>query len=563
MLDWLLLRRPRPAGVSAESPIFAHSLRHRISSVISAGNVASCYFANREESLSAQPAPLVAQKADVGFDFAGHWRLPALLILICLASLLLSFRQTIVSMVSTWQSSKTYSHCFLIVPMFSYLVWIRRKRLFAVRSNPSYWGFLCLGIVAIIWLLGDLGEAKVVQEFALVATAAAMVWSLFGSQVLKVLRVPFGFLLFAVPFGVALVPPLQDFTAWFAFHALTLSQVPAVLDHRTISLPTSVWTIAETCSGIRYLFASVVLGIFYSLLIYRSRKRQLIFLGVSMVVPIAANALRAYGIVLVGYLTNNRLAAGVDHLIYGGVFFVAVQLGMLAAGLRWRETPEVHAAIPRESATPDPGPKTQLLAAAAVAGVLGFTPFLAEQLWNRSAAEPTPEGLSVRVDPAWSPAGTYDSSWDPGLHSPDRELGQEYESGEHRVHLYWALYSGHHATELAGSAKGFGNPGIWRLASEKPGHEFLGCRSVPVDQSLLQSGLSTRSVWTLYWVGGEYTASPARVKLLQAKARLLGQSAAVVVIVMGSEDPANRLHSSEQALQDFLARVSFSISAPS
>jgi exosortase A len=445
--------------------------------------------------------------------------------------------------------------------MFGYLVWVRRKRIFAVQPCPNYWGFLCLAILAVVWLLGSLGEARVVEEFALLAMIGALIWALLGTQVLHILRFPLAFLFFAVPFGVALVPPLQDSTAWFVIHALTLSNVPAVLDNRTISLPNSVWTIAETCSGIRYMFASIVLGLFYSSLVYRLRKRQLLFLGASIALPVAANALRAYGIVLVGYLSNNKLAVGVDHIIYGGVFFVAIEIALLAAGVRWRESPELAAEEPRESITGVPFPRKLVIAAPAAAGVLLLTPLLSEYLWNKSAADPAPAELAVLVDPSWREAATYDYGWNPGLHRPDRELGQEYESGEHRVHLYCALYSGQRGTELAGSSVGYGNPGLWSVASEKVGHEFLHGRSVTVNKSLLQSGLNMRSVWTMYWVGGEYTASPARAKLLQAKARLLGNAASAVVIVLGSEDLSNRPDTAERTLQDFLAHASFPMSS--
>ena len=61
------------------------------------------------------------------------------------------------------------------------------------------------------------------------------------------------------------------------------------------------------------------------------------FVGVSIVVPIVANWLRAYMIVMLGHLTNNRLAVGVDHIIYGWVFFGIVMVLMFWIGSRWRE----------------------------------------------------------------------------------------------------------------------------------------------------------------------------------------------------------------------------------
>ena len=55
--------------------------------------------------------------------------------------------------------------------------------------------------------------------------------------------------------------------------------------------------------------------------------------------PIVANWLRAYMIVMLGHLSSNRLAVGVDHLIYGWLFFGVVMLLMFWIGSHWREPP--------------------------------------------------------------------------------------------------------------------------------------------------------------------------------------------------------------------------------
>ncbi|WP_370657018.1 archaeosortase/exosortase family protein, partial [Klebsiella pneumoniae] len=54
---------------------------------------------------------------------------------------------------------------------------------------------------------------------------------------------------------------------------------------------------------------------------YRSLARRWVFVGVSIVTPLVANWLRAYMIVMLGHLSDNQLATGVDHVIYGWVFF--------------------------------------------------------------------------------------------------------------------------------------------------------------------------------------------------------------------------------------------------
>jgi exosortase len=68
----------------------------------------------------------------------------------------------------------------------------------------------------------------------------------------------------------------------------------------------------EACSGVRYLISSVTLGCLYAYLTYQSTKKRLLFIAVSIVVPIIANGLRAYMIVMIGHLSGMELATGGD-----------------------------------------------------------------------------------------------------------------------------------------------------------------------------------------------------------------------------------------------------------
>src|SRR5262249_23481628 len=282
-------------------------------------------------------------------SIADDWRQPGVVLLACVTIVLVSFRSTIFLIVQTWYQSRSYSHCFLIVPLFAYLVWVRRRKLAALKPTPSYWGLPLIAGLSLLWMAGNLGEVRIVQELSVVAILIAVIGTTLGFSVVRTLTFPLSFLFFAVPFGVSLIRPLQDVTTWFVIHALTFSRVPAMLENHTLWLPSGIWTVAEACSGIRFLLSAVVLGSFFASLAYRSWKRQLIFMCASVLVPILGNGLRAYGTVLLAYLSDNRLAAGVDHIVYGAVFATLIQLGLIAVGLRWRETTVLSAPMNTES----------------------------------------------------------------------------------------------------------------------------------------------------------------------------------------------------------------------
>lgn len=499
---------------------------------------------------------------------SSRWRILAPLTLMCFVGALIGFRETVVALIATWYGSRTFSHCFLVFPLSAYLIFRRRKQLAIVDPTPNLWGLLLLGFLSLVWVFGNLGEIRLLEEWAFIGIIVAVVWTLLGSSVIHILDLPLVFLVFAIPFGVGLIGPLQDITAWFAVHALTLSGIPAVLENHVLSVPTATWTVAEACSGIRYLFSSVMLGVIYAWLAYRSQKRRILFLCASVAVPILANGVRAYGIVVLAYLTNNRLAADVDHIIYGWVFFTVVQLGLFIVGLRWRQVTDVEKNFPADAAPNGGTPgntkpqfvwRTPFLAFSLTAILIAFPPALANWLWDRASrnanwSEWADPPVSVRMP--WHATPAFDASWAPDLRGASRGFVESYLSGQNRVDLYWALYSGERGFELLNSYNRIANPKLWPLVADGFERETVDGTRIRLSRSLIGSGPVARSVLTWYWVNGEYTASSARVKFLQVKARLLGSAPPTCVLAISTDSTVDG-QSADSVLRDFLAHTDF------
>src|SRR5260370_716697 len=109
-------------------------------------------------------------------------------------------------------------------------------------------------------------------------------------------------------------------TAFLAVALLKLGGVPVRADGLFIYTPTGEWLVAEACSGVRFLIASIAFGALLSSLFLRTWPRRAAFMTLSVLVPILANGIRVFGIVLIGYLTSNEIAAGADHILYGWLF---------------------------------------------------------------------------------------------------------------------------------------------------------------------------------------------------------------------------------------------------
>jgi exosortase A len=266
----------------------------------------------------------------------GSARHALLVALVMLLPLLLYFG-TARSLADIWRRSDTFAHGFIIVPISLWLVWRQRGELSRLPLQPFWPALLALAACGAAWLLASLAGVGIVRQYALAAMLPLTVLAILGKRVALALLFPLAFILFAVPVGENLIPPLIELTANFTIDALRLSGIPVLRDGNSFSIPSGNWSVVEACSGLRYLVSSVTLGCLFAYLSYRSAWRRGLFVLASVLVPLAANGVRAYMIVMMGHLSGMTLAVGVDHLIYGWIFFGIVMLLLFWIGSFWRE----------------------------------------------------------------------------------------------------------------------------------------------------------------------------------------------------------------------------------
>ncbi|CAL1239511.1 exosortase A [Candidatus Methylocalor cossyra] len=472
--------------------------------------------------------------------FAG-WPLAGGLTAVALAALLGIYHSTFLSMVEIWQRSDTFAHGFLVFPVTGWLVWRRRQRLAQLTPRPDYLALPVLAVLGLGWLVARLTGALVVEQLALIGLIAVTVWLMLGRRVVGELLFPLGFLVFAVPMGESLIPPLMAFTADFTTGMLRLVGIPVYREGTFFSIPSGDWSVVEACSGLRYLIASVTLGFLYAYLSYRSLLRRLAFLALAMVFPVIANGLRAFLIVMLAHLSDMKLAVGVDHLIYGWVFFGAVMLFLFWLGALWTERePD------RPTATPaDPGPGKPadakafafgLLATLAIAAVWPVRAAYLEQ-WSEARSGPVELVLPEGAGP-WRAVATVFTDWEPSYKGADLETSRVYQDGRDTVELHVLYYRRQRQGEELINSRNVlirqKHP-VWKMPEEQPRRVQLNGRPVMVLQGRLNSPSQRLLTWRWYRIGGHYLVDEYAGKLLEARDRLLGRSSDEAAIVLATE----------------------------
>lgn len=492
--------------------------------------------------------------------FYRGWSFIAVLVASAIFWMLAWYGDTVQSMIATWQGSETFAHGFLIVPISAWLVWRRRYAIRALNPRPNFWMLLPLVLVGFVGLLGNLASVMVVQQYCLVIMILLLAATILGNQVVRELAFPLLFLLLAVPFGEVLLPVLMEHTADFAVFALRLTGVPVYREGLYFTVPSGNWSVVEACSGLRYLIASLTLGFLYAYLTYRSLTRRAIFVMLSVVVPIVANWLRAYMIVMIGHLSSMKHAVGVDHLIYGWLFFGVVMLILFWLGSFWRED---HASL---EATPDSvayvpisQPVLMAIVAATVAsvGAVVVWPALALHL-QESGNHAQPVLQAPPPTGGWQPAPGHLTDWTPRFLNPSTRISQVYIHGKRRVELYMGYYHNQRQSgELISSLNTLvrSNDMVWGSLSETHRVLVFNDNEVSAIETKLKGQSTHLLVWHWYWIDGQYTANPYWAKLLQAKSQLLGRGDDGAVIVVSTEFDLNTGEAIDR-LQDFVKIMS-------
>lgn len=454
-----------------------------------------------------------------------------LLVLAGLVAIWIGYRDTVMSLYEQWLSSESYSHGLVVVPITLYFIWMRRATLYDAAIQPSLIGMLAIPVSGLLWVLGELAGVVTVTQIALVCLTIAFVWAVLGNDFTRRIAFPLGFLFLSIPFSDGILPHLMQWTADATVIALRWSGVPVYQDGFNFIIPSGNWSVVEACAGGRYLVSSLFAGALYAYITYTSATKRAITMVLALIIPLFANWLRAYTIVIVAHLTNNEWGLGVSHITLGWIIFGAVILGMFWLGMRWRDPEPVAAPMHPDSAR---GPVGKHYAAL----VFGLCAVL---MWQAVAAwrAPSADALDALAWSAVEPA----AGWMPADVNPDvrstvvgerTALQGQFSTGEGNVLLFLYAFSEQaQGREMINRFNRIEFPA--GLISRSLSDETLDVAGleVPFVREAHQR-MDTRNgfaVYRSYNVMGRWTASDYEAKALQAWGRLsAGRDDSVMVL---------------------------------
>jgi EpsI family protein len=278
----------------------------------------------------------------------------------------------------------------------------------------------------------------------------------------------------------------------------------------------------------------------------------------SVVVPIIANGMRAYMIVMIAHLSDMKLALGVDHLIYGWVFFGIVMLLLFWIGSYWRDPePDVPPVVPSTAAQVRdavPVNRTQAIAVATLAIAIAAAWPLYAAWMDRARTDATLTLAAPLPIGGWTFESVPATDWRPRYLEPTAGVFQTYRKGDRVV----ALHLGYYRHQLPGSELVTSqnimvvqkHP-VWSQVGESARTEPLADGPTDIKQSLLRSPAQRLLIWDWYRIADRDLTNRYVAKLLLARDKLLGRgdSGAAVIVATPYESEAGP---AEETLRLFL-----------
>jgi len=237
------------------------------------------------------------------------------------------FHSSLTTMVLYWYDNEEFGHAFLLPAISFYFIWQKRYEFLEVSVTKTWVGIAIVFAGVLLYLLGVLSAIYTIQQNAMVLVIIGLFVSLLGTEISKKVTIPLLLLFFMVPLPGFLYNTLSNnlqlLSSQIGVFVIRLFDISVYLEGNVIDLGVYKLQVVEACSGLRYLFPLMTLGLIASY-IYKSSilKKAIIFLST---IPITV-LMNSFRIGMIGVLVEYygiEMAEGFLHDFEGWIIFMA------------------------------------------------------------------------------------------------------------------------------------------------------------------------------------------------------------------------------------------------
>lgn len=246
--------------------------------------------------------------------------------LVLVSVVALFFYPTVALLYSRWiQWDEGLSHGLIIIGLF--LFFTVKSSPWSVIKQPAWIDtccYLCLIALSIFWFLAHITNIYILEQLALIPALFLLTAIVYGWQSSYQQKMLLAMPIFAIPIWDIFNSPLVNLSSLVVGQLVQWVNMPAVIDGNSIFIPFGHILIADGCSGIRYFVIALALGYLISYLNNYHFKNLLITLAIAATLGLAANWIRIFFLVVIGYETEMQSSMMSDHEYFGWFIFALI-----------------------------------------------------------------------------------------------------------------------------------------------------------------------------------------------------------------------------------------------
>lgn len=247
----------------------------------------------------------------------------SLLLPLLVVAVFLGHWPTSQSLFHVWSTHAAFGHGPVVVAFLAWWFW-REVPSGGSAARPSPAGWLALAAVAVAWLLLQLAEFQAPAQALLPLLVLASLWAAGGWALARRALLPVALLWVTVSAWSLLVPLLQSITAQMSTLMVRATGVELVREGTLVHVAAGTFAVAEGCSGLNFLVASVTLAGCLALWWRLALADLLRLVGGAVAMAMVANWVRVAVLIWLGDATQMQHPwVANEHYSLGWLLFAA------------------------------------------------------------------------------------------------------------------------------------------------------------------------------------------------------------------------------------------------
>lgn len=242
------------------------------------------------------------------------------------ASFVLLYGHTLEKLMRDWLANDNYSHGFFIPLISGYFIWLDRKKLAGIETNPSNAGLIALAASLALYTVANIGAELFTMRISMIFTLLSLSLYLAGREFCKAVLIPALYLVFMIPLPAILwnkiAFPLKLFATKISVEVIKMLGIPVYGEGNVIHLANTVLEVVDACSGLRSLTTLLALGAAFAMISELSKAKKTILFISAVPIAIFVNILRLTSTAVLTKYYGPEVAHGFLHDFSGIIVFL-------------------------------------------------------------------------------------------------------------------------------------------------------------------------------------------------------------------------------------------------